>query len=467
MATLTFLGGAGDVTGSCYLIETERSRVLMECGMFQGPQQTEALNRRAFDFDPKTIDAVVVSHAHLDHSGLLPKLVGQGYQGPIYSTPATGDLLELMLKDAAYLEQKDVDWENKMRRRAGKETVEPLYNLYDVEQTLRLRRSFPYGERRVICDDVALRFRDAGHILGSAIVELWIDDPERAVKLVFSGDLGNKYAYLMRDPEVVERADVLLLESTYGDRDHRPLDATVAELEQILDTAAGNRGNVIIPAFAVGRTQEILYLLGQFYQDGRLRQQAVFLDSPMAIAATDIYHKHMTLFAETETSALRRAGADNLHDWLPILRLSHTAEDSMAINRITGGAVIIAGSGMCTGGRIRHHFKHNLWRSEAHVVIVGFQARGTLGRALVDGATHVKVLGNEIAVKAGIHTLGGFSAHAGQRQLIDWAGAINTTRPRTYLVHGEPQKSQALRQTLRNSLGWESHLPNRGETIEL
>lgn len=467
MTTLTFLGATGQVTGSCYLIETDTARILLDCGMFQGPPQTEALNRRAFRFGPETIDAVVLSHAHLDHSGLLPRLVGLGYRGPIFSTSATGDLLPLMLKDAAYLEQKDVEWENKVRRRSGRKTIEPLYTLEDVEHALRLRRPIAYGERHRVCEGVELRYRDAGHILGSAVVELWIQDTGKTVKLVFSGDLGNRHSYLLRDPETVDHADVLLLESTYGDRDHRALDDTVAELEQALQSAAERHGNVLIPSFAVGRTQEILYLLGRLYQDGRLPQQAVFLDSPMAIAATDVYHKHMTLFGEAEADELRRAGAENLHEWLPILRLSRTPEESMAINRITGGAVIIAGSGMCTGGRIRHHLKHNLWRPEAHVLIVGFQARGTLGRALVDGARHVKVLGNDIAVKAEVHTLGGFSAHAGQRQLIDWAQAMSAARPRTWLVHGEPEKSQALQRALGERLGWETNLPAPGETVEL
>ena len=467
MASLTFIGATQQVTGSCYLLQLRGLRVLLECGLFQGPPEVEDQNRRPFPFDPPAIDAVILSHAHLDHSGLLPRLVNQGFRGAIYTTEPTGELLELMLKDAAYLEEKDVEWENRRRQRAGKKPVTALYSLDDVHAALELREPVPYGERRRIAEALELRYSDAGHILGSALVELWIRDGNRTVKLAFSGDLGNRHAFLLRDPEHIDEADVLLLESTYGDRDHRPLEETIDEFEAALGAAAASGGNVLIPAFAVGRTQEILFLLGQLYQKGRLKQMAVFLDSPMAISATEIYQRHMALFGTAENAALKQAGADNLAQWLPILRNSRTPEESMAINRITGGAIVIAGSGMCTGGRIRHHFKHNLWRAEAHVVIVGFQARGTLGRALVEGAKRVHIFGNEIAVKATVHTLGGFSAHAGQTQLIDWARHFREPHPRTYLVHGELEKMQALQGRLAAALAWKALIPSPGEKIEL
>ncbi len=467
MASLQFLGATRQVTGSCYLLRTTNSTILLDCGMFQGDDRTEALNRNPFPFKPDSIDAVILSHAHLDHSGLLPKLVREGFRGAVFTTPATRDLLDLMLKDAAYLAQRDVDWENKQRRRAGKVLTEPLYTIDDVDTLLSLCEAVEYGRTQKISRDAELRYLDAGHILGAAIVELKISERNRTVRLVFSGDLGNKNSYLMNAPAPIEYADVLLMESTYGDRDHRPLKESVEEFARVLASAQQSRGNVLIPSFAVGRTQELLYLLGRFHQEGRLPQRAVFLDSPMAISATEIHHRHMDLISKAEKAEMRKADARNLHEWLPVLRVSRTPEESMAINQITGGAVIIAGSGMCTGGRITHHLKHNLWRSEAHVVIVGYQARGTPGRALVDGAETLRLFGNEIAVKAKVHTLGGFSAHAGQSQLTSWLRGFDKNRPRVYLVHGEEEKSLALQQHLEATLGWKTEIPEPRQTIAL
>jgi metallo-beta-lactamase family protein len=467
MANLQFFGATRQVTGSCYLLRTAESRILLECGMFQGDDRTEALNRKPFPFKPESIDSVILSHAHLDHSGLLPRLAREGFSGKVFTTPATRDLLDLMLKDAAYLAQRDVDWENKHRRRAGKELTEPLYTIDDVDALLSLCETVEYGQVRKISRDVEFRYHDAGHILGAAIVELMIMERNRTVRLVFSGDLGNEKSYLMNAPAVIDHADVLLMESTYGDRDHRPLEDTVEEFAGVLADAQQSHGNVLIPSFAVGRAQELVYLLGRLYQEGRLPQRAVFLDSPMAISATEIHHRYMDLISRHEKAEMRKANARNLHEWLPVLRISRTPEESMTINQITGGAVIIAGSGMCTGGRISHHLKYNLWRSEAHVVIVGFQAQGTPGRALVDGAETVRLFGNEIAVKAKIHTLGGFSAHAGQSQLTSWLRGIDKIRPRIYLVHGEEDKSIALQRHIEATLGWKSHIPEPQEKISL
>jgi metallo-beta-lactamase family protein len=451
MATLQFIGGAHEVTGSCHLLSTSSARILLDCGMFQGSAGAEAKNRRRFPFDPRKIDAVVLSHAHLDHSGLLPRLVKSGFNGTIHATPATRDLLELLLKDAAFLEEKDIEWENKMRRRAGRPLLEPIYTAEDVAETMTRVRTIGFDTPTQIGKGLTLRFIEAGHILGAASVELRIDDAGKHRRLVYSGDLGNDEPLLLRNPKTVDGADVLLMESTYGDRDHRPLNDTIEEFADVLQQAHASGGNVLIPSFAVGRTQEILYLLGRFHHEGRLPQRAVFLDSPMAIAATEIHHRHMELFNHRDTALMERFHASNLHAWLPCLRMSRTPEESMAINKITGGAIIIAGSGMCNGGRIRHHFKYNLWRHEAHVVIVGFQARGTPGRALVDGASTIRLLGSEIAVKASIHTLGGFSAHAGQTQLLNWLGHFRAPMPRLHLVHGEPDKSEALAEKIRES----------------
>jgi metallo-beta-lactamase family protein len=449
MATLQFIGGAHEVTGSCHLLTTSSARILLDCGMFQGSAGTEARNRRRFPFDPGELDAVVLSHAHLDHSGLLPRLVKSGFRGPIYATPATRDLLELLLKDAAFLEEKDIEWENKMRRRAGRPLLEPIYTADDVAETMKKVKTIGFDKPTQIGRELTLTFVEAGHILGAASVDLRIDEDGRQRRLVFSGDLGNDDPLLLRNPKAPDGADVLLMESTYGDRDHRPLDETIEEFADVLQHAHASGGNVLIPSFAVGRTQEILYLLGRFHHEGRLPQRAVFLDSPMAIAATEIHHRHMELFNHRDTVLMESFHASNLHAWLPCLRMSRTPEESMAINKVTGGAIIIAGSGMCNGGRIRHHLKYNLWRPEAHVIIVGFQARGTPGRALVDGASSIHLLGSEIAVKANIHTLGGFSAHAGQTQLLNWLGHVRTPVPRVHLVHGEPEKSAALAEKIR------------------
>ncbi|MDP3817354.1 MBL fold metallo-hydrolase RNA specificity domain-containing protein [Pseudomonas sp.] len=467
MALLNFLGAIQQVTGSCYLIESrDGAKVLLDCGMRQGRREEEDGNRSAFAFDPGSLDAVVISHAHIDHTGLLPKLTAAGYRGPIYATDASCELMELMLLDAAFIQEKDAEWENKWRARLGKAPISPLYRIADAEQALSQRRALVYGETREVAKGVQVTFHDAGHILGSAIVELDVQDHHLTRRLVFSGDLGNTCSPLMHDPAILSRADLVLLESTYGDRDHRCSSDTLDELAEILQQAHRDGGNVLIPSFAVGRTQDLIYYLGRFYQQGRLPQQAVFLDSPMAIRANAIYSRFQNQFAAEDRAALQAKGVKRIEDWLPILRCTPSPEDSMAINRIKSGAIIIAGSGMCTGGRIVHHFKHNLWRSDCHLIFPGFQAKGTLGRSIVDGAQSVKVLHQRIAVKAQIHTLGGFSAHAGQSQLIDWVSHFEH-HPELYLVHGELEKMQALQQALRERLNWIANIPEPGEQIAL
>lgn len=467
MALLSFLGATQEVTGSCYLIETrDGSRVLLECGMHQGHREEEEDNARPFPFDPGSLDAVVISHAHIDHSGLLPRLAAAGYRGPIFATEATCELMELMLLDSAHIQENDAEWENKWRARLGKPPVEPLYTTADAEKALSLCRPQPYGSALEVALGVIVTFHEAGHILGSSIVEMELHDHHLTRRLVFSGDLGNTCTPLMRDPTPLSRADVVLMESTYGDRDHRCGEDTLNELVEILQTAHRGGGNVLIPAFAVGRTQDLLFYLGRFYQEGRLPQQAVFLDSPMAIKANAIYTRFSEHFDPVDRALLQARGVKRVEDWLPILRCTPTPEESMAINRIRSGAIIIAGSGMCTGGRIVHHFKHNLWRTECHLVFPGFQARGTLGRRIVDGADSVKVLHQRIAVRAQVHTLGGFSAHAGQSQLLDWVRHFDH-RPELYLVHGELEKMHVLQQVLHERLNWTANIPERGEQIAI
>ncbi len=467
MALLNFLGAIQQVTGSCYLIESrDGARVLLDCGMRQGRREEEDGNSAPFAFDPRSLDAVVISHAHIDHTGLLPKLTAAGYRGPIFATDASCELMELMLLDAAFLQEKDAEWENKWRARMGKPATRPLYTTADAEQALSQRRALPYQQVCEVAKGVQITFHDAGHILGSAIVEIAVQDHHLTRRLVFSGDLGNTCSPLLRDPSPLSQADVVLLESTYGDRDHRCSEATLDELAEILQQAHRDGGNVLIPSFAVGRTQDLIYHLGRFYQEGRLPQQAVFLDSPMAIRANAIYSRNYDQFAEADLAMLRAKNVKRVEDWLPILRCTPTPEESMAINRIKSGAIIIAGSGMCTGGRIVHHFKHNIWRQECHVVFPGFQARGTLGRSIVDGAEFIKVLHQRFAVRAKVHTLGGFSAHAGRAQLIDWVSHFDH-HPELYLVHGELEKMQALQKTLKEQLNWDASIPEPGEQIAI
>jgi metallo-beta-lactamase family protein len=464
MAMLTFLGAVEGVTGSAYLLETAGTRLLLDCGLYQGRREEEKENEEPFRFDVQALDCVVLSHAHLDHSGRLPKLCAEGFAGPIFMTKPTCELLEVMLKDAASLQQRDVEWENKRRRRSGKEEIDALYTLEDVDVTLSQCVGFSYGQRRAVADDVDVCFRDAGHILGSAIVEVFVTEHGTQKKLVFSGDLGNSCAALLKDPEIVESADVLLLESTYGDRDHRPMGEALSEFESIVEEASANGGNIMIPSFAVGRTQEIIFRLGELYQKGKLRQQAVYLDSPMAIAVTEIYHRYQHVYNAEDAQTIHRGKSSSLHSFLPILRYSTTTAESMALNRIESGAIFIAGSGMCNGGRIRHHFKHNLWKANAHVIIVGFQAIGTPGRALVDGARFFHVGGDEISVRATIHTIGGFSAHASQSQLFSWLDNFSRPHPRLFLVHGESDAKMAFQKFLSKQ-GWAATVPGKGEAI--
>lgn len=463
MAKLTFYGAIEGVTGSCYLLESKQSSILLDCGMFQGGRKEEENNTQELPFTISSLDAVVLSHAHLDHSGRLPKLVQDGYDGLIYMTDPTEDLLEVLLKDAAALQKRDVEWENKRRRRAGKEELEPIYTLEDVEQALIQCEGIAYARRIAITKDIDVCFQDAGHILGSAIVEVFINENGQEKKLVFSGDLGNSYAALLKDPTVVKEADILLLESTYGDRNHRSMDETLDEFEAIIDESTENGGNILIPSFAVGRTQEILFRLGELYQKGKLRHHDIYLDSPMAIAVTEIYHRYQNIFNKEDKKVMTKGRDKSLHNFLPNLHFSISTEESMELNKIEKGTIVIAGSGMCNGGRIRHHLKHNLWRNNAHLLIVGYQAIGTPGRALVDGASVFKVAGEEVAVNAQIHTLGGFSAHASQSQLLEWINHFDK-HPRLYLVHGEAETKKKFKAFLAEN-SWAAEIPELNESI--
>jgi metallo-beta-lactamase family protein len=431
--------------------------------LIQGSAEDEARNHDPFPFPVSMIDAVILSHAHIDHSGRLPLLYRAGYRGPIYSHRACRDLCRIMLKDAGFLNEKDAEWDNRKRLRRGLEPRPPLYGVEDAQQVMHQFKGLDYGQRKRILPGVTLELADAGHILGSAIVRLWLEERGEQRQLVFSGDLGHRDAPVLRDPTPVKEADLVLLESTYGDRLHRSRQQTLEELDQVIGAARHARGNLLIPAFAVGRTQEILYLLSRNYEAWDVGKWQIFLDSPMAIQATEVYLRHSQLFDEEALALWKRNRSQAL---LPNLHFSRTSSQSMKINRIQSGAMIIAGSGMCTGGRIRHHLKHNIWRRDCHVVIVGFQARGTTGRALVDGAEYIRLWGEKIKVAAQIHTVGGLSAHADQQGLIDWYSGFQH-RPPVALVHGEPEAAEALAQRLREDVQARVQIPRRGEKMDL
>jgi len=456
---LTFLGAAGEVTGSCYLVDTGTIRFLVDCGMFQGGGEAERKNR-SFAFDPRGIAFVLLSHAHIDHSGLLPRLVAGGFAGAIYATRATADLLGVMLPDSAYLQEREAEHAAGRGRGAA-----PLYTVRQALASLDRVRPVEYDEPVRLAPSVRCVFRDAGHILGSAILEIWLGEGEREAKLVFSGDLGQPGRPIVRDPARIGEADVLLVESTYGDRNHRSLEATRDELAQALNETLGTgRGNVVIPAFAVGRTQEILYVLAELAEQGRVGPLAVYVDSPMALAATRITLEHPELH-DPETVRLRGSlaggkGKVRVH-------FTESVEESMKINSIRSGAVILSASGMCEGGRIRHHLRYNLSRPECAIVFVGFQAEGTLGRRIVDGAQTVRFLGEEHAVRAKVYTIGGLSAHADRDALLGWLGGFRRPPRATWVVHGEPLAAHALRDEIERRLGWRAAVPALGQTAHL
>ncbi|MDY6861553.1 MAG: MBL fold metallo-hydrolase [Thermodesulfobacteriota bacterium] len=462
---VTCIGAAGVVTGSSYLIEAECVKILVDCGMFQGSRQMEERNHLDFLYDPRTVDYLLLTHAHIDHSGLIPKLVRDGFSGAILSTPATADLCRVMLADSAHIQQMESEWRNNKKKRAGRTRfIEPLYIQDDVEETLRYFQPAGYGQYIVLSSGVSVRFNDAGHILGSAIIELWIKENGREVKIVFSGDLGSTHQPIIPDPVSIKEADVVFIESTYGNRLHRSKENTYQELKEVIIAARKDGGNVIIPAFAVERTQEVLYILNELYRKKEIPCMDVYLDSPLAISATEIFLTHPECFDE-ETIRRLRTGDNPLG--FPGMHFSRSTEESMRLNQIEKNAIIIAASGMCHAGRIKHHLRNNLWRREAHVVIVGYQAQGTTGRLIVDGARHVKIFGEEVAVAAKIHTIGGLSAHADRDGLLRWLDKFDPKPAATVIVHGETDSSRAFAGYAAERLGLIPIVPQLGEIIDL
>ncbi len=461
---LTFHGAAGQVTGSAYLLETDRARVLIDYGMFQGGKEADTLNRSPFALDAGRLDAVLVTHAHLDHTGRLPLLVHAGYRGPIYGTEATCEITGLILKDSAKVQAQDLERINRKRLRAGETPLEPLYDAPAVETLMRQFQSVDYGQAVNVAPGVVAQFVEAGHLLGSASIKLRIETGGGHRSLVFSGDLGPKGALLMKDPEGFQHADAVVMESTYGNRDHRPVPETCEEFFELVKHAVEQKGKILVPSFAVGRAQMLLYLLAMLFRQKTVPKFPVFIDSPMAIEATRIYSRHLDMF-DAEFQAMRQDHP--LQEDLTTVQTTPTAAESMKLNDLAGPCMIIAGSGMCTAGRILHHLKQNLWREGTVVLIVGFQSEGSLGRLLVEGAKTVSIFGEKIAVRARVRSLGGFSAHAGQTDLLNWFAPLAASKPRLFLTHGEAKGREPLARLIQERHGLTAGQPLLGDTVEL
>jgi metallo-beta-lactamase family protein len=459
-----FHGATGDVTGSAYHVKTKRASVLVDCGLYQGGKEARAKNRQRARLEGGRLDAVVLSHAHLDHTGRLPLLTKAGYQGPIYATQATIDVATLILRDALYLQKADLDRENRKRMRSALPPLEPLYEEKHVRALKPLVKAIGYDRRVEIAPGVQVRLVDAGHVIGSASVELTIEEDGRQKVVVFSGDLGPRGAPLLNDPVPFKSADAVIMESTYGDRNHRSLHETAVEARKIVAKATEQKAKILVPVFAVGRTQLMLYLLAAAFRNKTLPRFPVYLDSPLAIEATKIYGKHNEIF-DAESRRMVRSG--ELRQQLQSVRFCPTANESRQLNEVKGPCMIMAGSGMCTGGRIMHHLRHNLYRPETAVLIVGFQSPGTLGRQLVDGAKSVSILGERVVVRASIHTMGGFSAHADQKGLLEWFAAVAPSKPRLIITHGENRARKTLAELIRSQHGVKPECPNLGDVIEI
>jgi len=462
---ITVLGaGGGEVTGSCYLVATRQAKVLVDCGLFQGTEGAGGLNRPPIGNASGQLDAVVLTHAHLDHVGRLPLLGRTGFNGPIFATPATIEMSGLILRDAAKIQTQDAERHNRKFKREGDEPVEPLYTVGEAEAILQLFKPVPYDEPVPVAPGIRACYAEAGHMLGSASIKLFIEEDGVERKVVFSGDLGPKGAPILRDFETFSQADMVFLESTYGDRDHRPYAETVDQFIKIVRESVAQKSKMLVPTFAVGRAQVLSLLLASIFRRKVVEPFPVFLDSPMAIEASRIYGRHQELF-DDEMLAYLKDGS--ITQDLATMKMAATADESKQINNCPGPCLIMAGAGMCTAGRILHHLRHNLSNPGAHVLMVGYQARGSLGRRLVEGAKTVAIFGEAVVVKAQIHTLGGFSAHAGQRDLLSWFDFIAPVKPRVVLTHGENGPRTALAKLITERHGLNPLLPALGESIAL
>ncbi|MCJ7545406.1 MAG: MBL fold metallo-hydrolase [Deltaproteobacteria bacterium] len=465
MIKVTCFGAAGTVTGSNYLVEASRgAKVLVDCGLFQGGKQIEGRNWEDWGYDPKGIRNLILTHAHIDHSGRIPKLVKDGFRGRIMTSPPTAELCEVMLLDSAHVQEMEAEWQTRKGQR-GKKTIQPLYTTEDAEESLQYLAPVECDEILDVEPGIKVRLREAGHILGSSVAELWVEDGGRETKVVFSGDLGRHDQPIVKDPFEIIEADYLFIESTYGNRLHRTFEESKAELLEAIRHAVSHNEKVIIPAFALERTQEILYLLGEFSRSGQLPDIPVYLDSPLAIKATKIFRKNKKYYDDAARVIVEQ-GFDPFA--MPNLRLAPTVEESIKINKQQGSAIIISANGMCTAGRIKHHLKHNLGRPGASIIIVGFQAQGTTGRQIVDGVKTITIFGEKVPVKAKVFTIGGFSAHADQADLLTWVGHfVKKSRPRCFVIHGEPIASEALAGAIKERFGLDVYVPHLRAVLTL
>lgn len=454
---IKFLGAAMSVTGSCYLITTDKYKFLLDCGQFQGSKILEKLNFEKFGFDPTEIDFMILSHAHIDHCGRIPLLTKRGFKGKIYCTDATGDLVEIMLKDSGYIHEKEAEWDNKKALRGGKPLVEPLFTVDDATESLKYLSPVLYDQLIDINPDIKLRFRDAGHILGSSIVELWIQEGDKSSKVVFSGDLGMKNKPLLRDPAIIEEADYLILEATYGNRLHESSKDSLERFIQIILKTIKREGTVVIPSFAVGRTQELIYQLNMYYDKDEefkrvMKDVMVYVDSPMATSATEVFKKNAQVFDDETRDYILKG--DNPLDFKN-LRFTRSSEESKQLNLINEPKIIISASGMCDAGRIKHHLKHNLWNEKSSIIIVGYQAPGTLGRSIVEGDKNVSIFGDRIHINAEIYSLEGFSGHADKDGLLEWLSGFKKMPRKVFLVHGEAEAKLAFANTVKQAMGYD------------
>ena len=466
---ITFCGAASGVTGSCHLVETDKYKVLLDCGQFQGGDDPDKMNRAPFPFNPAEIDCVILSHAHVDHCGRLPLLVKRGFKGLIYCTDATADLVDVMLKDCAHIHEQDAERDNRKNARAGRPVAEPLYDTNDALDTIKHLEPVIYDTLVILNEQMKVVFNDAGHILGSAIIELWVTEGESTSKLVFSGDIGTKDRPIINDPTIIKKADYVIMEATYGNRLHEPAKESVDRLLNIIAETAERGGNTVIPSFAVGRTQELLYQLNKVYDGNtpftqRLKNVPVYVDSPMSVTATEVFRANAQAYNEEMKDYI--LSGDHPLDFKGLV-FSKTSDESKQINVDTTPKVIISASGMCDAGRIRHHLKHNLWNAKNSVVFVGYQAEGTLGRLLLDGATEVKIMGEAIVVNAQIHNLEGFSGHADQSGLLEWISGFQKKPQKIFLVHGEEDSKEDFARLVKSRLGWDCTVIHNVCEVEL
>ncbi|AGK97818.1 MBL fold metallo-hydrolase RNA specificity domain-containing protein [Clostridium pasteurianum] len=460
---LEFYGAAECVTGSCHILRVSNKTILLDCGLYQGKDEKERGND-GFNFDPKEIDYVILSHAHIDHSGRIPLLYKKGFKGQIFCTNATKDLCEAMLADSGYIQEMEVEWKNKRRRRQGLDLIEPLYTAAIARLSIYLFTGIPYNTTMEIFDGFKIRFRDSGHLLGSAFVEIFIKEEEKdEVKIVYTGDVGNVNIPIMRDPTILDYADYLIMETTYGNRLHDNLNSQLHRLTNIIKETFNRGGNVVIPSFAVGRVQEILYELSKLRKNGELGNLMVFVDSPLAAESTKIFEKYSSCFDE-ETKSEFDDGSNPLK--FDGLIFTNSQEDSAKINKIQSGAVIISASGMCEAGRIKHHLKHNLWRKECSIVFVGYQAQGTLGYNIVNGAKKVKIFGEEFAVNASIYNIEALSGHADRDGLIQWLDSFSKKPEEIFLVHGEKEAEESFLNFTREK-GYNTRIVRSGDIVHI